>query len=239
MFFKKMKNNVNYLQEWFALSGVIKQLSVVIVFGLVIVLISGLFIGSIEKSYMVFVDPPALSLMKDKPFNLLYSFFLMMLGLIVTGFVISVLSASLENTFRDVKKGRLKYLGSGHSIIINSNHKILKILQEINLLHKCNGDYHDVVIFIKSDNTIEKLQAEILKEVYEHLHIFIRYGDTLSWQRYNELSIKSVNSIIILGCDEIKDPFVRDNNNLRIMNLLFSNEKFVTYMKKEKQNTNL
>ena len=231
---KRIINKLNYLKEWFALLGVLGQLGVVTVFGFLVVLVSALFVGSIENSYLLFIDPPALPLMKDKPITLLFSFLLMLFGLVVTGFIISVLSSSLENTFRDIRMGRLKYLGENHTLIINYNHKVMKILQEINLLHSDNRDLHDVVILINDDTNIEKLQSDIEKHHFNNLHIFVRFGDCLSWQRYEEISILNIHSIIILSYEEIDDTFIRDNNNLRIVNLLFSNEKFLNYLKNKR-----
>lgn len=72
---KKLKHSVNNIKEWFALIGVFKQLGFVAFIGLVTVLISGFFTGSIKNSYLVFVDPPALALVKDEPFCSLFLFF--------------------------------------------------------------------------------------------------------------------------------------------------------------------
>lgn len=235
MKFKKIMNKLNFIKEWFALLGVVGQLSVVMVFGFGFVLISGLLVGSVESSYLIFVDPPALASAQREPFVLLYSFLLMLFGLVVTGFIISVLSSSLENTFRDIRKGRLKYFGENHTLIVNYNHKIIKILQEMNLLYQDNKSLHEVIIFIDNDEDIEKLQLQIEKLNFTHLHIYIRYGDVLSWQRYEELSIYSVHSIIILSDDSKKDPFIRDNINLRITNLLFCNDEFANYLRERKR----
>lgn len=231
---KKFIHKINYLKEWFALLGVLGQLGVITVIGFLIVLVSGLFVGSIENSYVIFVDPSSLPLMQDNISVLLFSFLLTIIGLVVTGFVISILSSSLENTFRDIRKGRLKYLGENHTLIINYNYKIMRILQELNLLYEDQKDLHDVIILIDNDEDIEKLQEEIESQHFADLHIFVRFGDTLSIERYKELSICSVHSIIILSNDDVEDEFVRDNNNLRVMNLLFSYEEFATYLKSKK-----
>lgn len=236
MKFKKFINKANYLKEWFALLGIVRQLSVVIVFGFIVVVVSGLLLGSVEKSYLVFVDAPALVSVTKDPFTLFFSFLLMLFGLVITGFIISVLSSSLENTFRDIRKGRLKYFGQEQTLIINYNHKIIKILQEMNFLYMDNATFHDVIIFIDNDEDIERLQIQIEKLNFSHLHIFVRYGDVLSWQRYEELSIYSVQSIIVLSDDSKEDLFVRDNINLRITNLLFDDEKFVAYLRERKAN---
>jgi len=194
-------------------------------------------IGSVQNSYLVFVDPASLPEVQDHTGKMLFSFLLMISGLILTGFIISVLSSSLENTFRDIRSGRLDYTGENHTIIINYNHKVEKILDELNLLHTDHNDVHDVVILINDETDVEKLQDHIsdLENKLSFLKIFIRYGDVVSLKRYHELSFLNAYSIIILSDDNIKDPFDRDNNSIRIVNLLFTEPNFKTYLEEKKK----
>ena len=126
-FIKKLQHFKINLKEWFVLLGVVKQLIVVILVGLIIVILSSLVIGSVENAYLVFVDPASLPEVKDDSGKIIFSFLLMLFGLVVTGFIISVLSSSLENTFRDIRAGRLKYDGCNHTLIINYNNKIKRV----------------------------------------------------------------------------------------------------------------
>jgi len=100
----RVKNRINHLKEWFTSLGVIKQLSTVMLLGFVVVIFAGVLLGSFKNSYLVFIDPPELMLVKDDPLTLFFSFILMLFGLVITSFVISVLSASLDETFRDIRK---------------------------------------------------------------------------------------------------------------------------------------
>jgi hypothetical protein len=236
---KKIQHLRINLKEWFVMLGVVKQLSVVILVGLIIVILSSLVIGSVENAYLVFVDPSALPEVKDDSGKIIFSFLLMLFGLVVTGFIISVLSSSLENTFRDIRAGRLNYEGNNHTLIINYNGKIKKILDELNLLHKDNDDIHDVVILIDDEDNVEHLQSHIrdINNKFTNLHLYIRYGDVLSWQRYEELSILQAYSIILLGDEHIEDSFRRDNHSIRIVNLLFSVKSFKNYLDEKKKNS--
>ena len=235
-FSKKFKNISLHTKEWFASLGVLGQLGVVIALGFSVIISSSLLIGSIENAYLVFIDPPALPVMKDKGIKLYFSFLLMLFGMVITSFNISILSAALEKTFRDIKKGHLKYYGENHTLIINYNRKVMKILQEINLFHEKNKDMHEVIIFINNEKDIEILQSKIKKYHFNNLKVFIRFGDTFLYSRYKELGIYDIYALIILSEESIKDPFLRDNNNLRIMNLLFSNDKFSNYLYEKKKN---
>jgi len=238
--FKKTKNFIINAKEWFALLGVIKQLTVVLIIGFIIVFLSSFVIGSISTSYAVFVDPPSLIEINEDKGKIFFSFLLMLFGLIVTGFIISVLSSSLENTFRDIRSGRLNYNGFNHTIIINYSPKVEQILNELNLYHQNHQDTHDVVILIKSETDVQRLQDHIreLDSNLQHLKIFIRYGDVLSLKRYQQLSLVNVNSIIILSDDSIDisedNGIDRDNNSIRIVNLLFTDPDFKPYLQKRK-----
>lgn len=229
-----LKRKLNNLKEWFALLGVFAQLSIIIFVGFVLVMLSGLLSGSFENSYLVFIDPPSLFVMHENLFLTLFSFVLMLFGLVITGFIISVLSSWLENTFRDIRSGRLKYIGKNHTLIVNYNKNIFKTLQELNLLHENAKVKHDIVILTADSENIELLQFEIKKLKLENINVYVRFGDVLSWDRYLEVSIVKIYSIIILSDDTIEDEFIRDNNNLRILNLLFSNPEFREYLKAKK-----
>lgn len=234
-FVDRIKNRINHLKEWFTALGVVKQLGTVMMLGFIVVIIAGILLGSFKNSYLVFIDPPELMLAQDDPITLFFSFILMIVGLIITSFIISVLSASLDETFRDIRKGSLKFYGENHTLIVNYNRKVMKILQELNLLYKKSYNLHEVIILINNDKDIEKLQTEIEKHHFDSLKIFVRFGNTFLWERYAELSINNIHSLIILSDEDIKDSFIRDNNNLRIMNLLFSNEKFHNYLIQKKK----
>ena len=227
----RYKSILNNIKEWFALLSVFKQLGFVTFVGFFVVLLSSLFVGSIENSYLLFIDPPALALMKDEPLRLVYSFFLMLFGIVIAGFVISVLSSWLENIFRDIRGGMLAYHGVDHTLIVNYNPKIEKILEELDKLHEDQKDIHEVVILAGHEKDIEKLQQHLHTANYRSIKIYVRFGDVLSYERYKSLSILNVYAIIVLQDCNIEDPFVQDNNNIRIVNLLFYKKEFEHYLR--------
>ena len=235
MNFNQFRKKINSAKEQFALSGVFVQLAIVILVGFIIVVVSGLIMGSVKSTYLIFIDPPALFTMEGNNFYLFFSFVLMLFGLVVGGFIISVLSSWLENTFRDIRSGHLEYIGSGHTVIVNYNKNIYIILQELDLLYENQLLNHDVVILIGDNENIQTLQFEIKKINFSNINIYVRHGDVLSWKRYLDISILSINSIIVLNDERIKDPFARDNQNLRILNLLFSQDTFKSYLAKKRQ----
>lgn len=216
--------------------GSLQQLGIVILIGATIVIATSPLLGSIKNSYEIFIDPPALLLMHNSVFELVISSLLMLSGLIILGFIISVITASMENTIRDIRIGKLDYVGSNHTIIINYNNLIFDILSEINKLHKDLDRIHEVVIITNNDKDIEVFQEKLREKAYTNLIVYIRFSDLFSMKRYKELSILDVHSIIILRDENIEDKFKRDNNNLKIANFLYSDKEFrdVLHERKEK-----
>lgn len=231
----KIKIILNHAKEWFSLQGVLAQLSIVIFIGFLVVLLSGFFLGSVEDSYNIFVDPQSLFTENKGYIRMTYSFLLMLFGLVVAGFIISVLSSSLEQTFRDIRRGRLDFIGQDHTMIINYNEKILNILDEINKLHIKSQAIHDVIIIIANDDKIEHLQDIIKDSHFSNLKIRVRFGDVYSIHRYKELSLLESNALIILSDETIEDEFIRDNNNLKIVNILYRDEEFKTVLENNRK----
>jgi len=239
--FKKLKyyknelsNFIQKLKELFALLGPIKQLLVVIITASFIVFTVSAILGtSLGDTYTVFIDPPALPMLTDKSPELFVAPFLMFSGIIALSFVISVVSSGLERTIRDIRKGRLNYHGSEHTIIVHYNYKIEKILEELNLHHDTHNTMHDVVILLDDDSEIEHLQEHLKQLNYDHLRIYIRYGDILDIQRYKDLSILTVRSLIILSDYKIDDLLKMHNDVMKILNLLYAYDEFKEYLQSE------
>jgi len=233
---QEILKRLNRAREWFALLGVLEQLGVVVIIGFIIVVLSGLLVGSIEKSYEIFVDPPSLTLVNESAIQIFFAFILTILGIVVTGFVISILSSSLENTLRDIRGGKLTYVGENHTLIINYNKKLRILLEELNKFHQDNNTVHEVVILINNEEHIELFLDNLKKLNLKHLKVFVRFGNTLSMTRYKELSIYKIHSLIILLNDEIEDVFLKDNQNLQIVNALCGDEDFLNYMLYKRNN---
>jgi hypothetical protein len=233
---EEFKNFTQKLQESFALLGPLYQLGVVVVISIFIIFTASLILeASFEDTYTVFIDPPALPTLSKTTTHIIAAPLLMFTGLVALSFIISVVSASLEKTFREIRKGRLNYHGNEHTIIVNYNNKLEKILSELNLHNHAHKTVHDVVILLNDDTDIENLQEHLAKFDYHHLKIYVRYGDILDIKRYKQLSVLTVRSIIILSDYKIKNLLKMHNDIMKIINLLYSDDDFRAYLQKEKQ----
>lgn len=159
----------------------------------------------------------------------------MMFGLIVAGFIISVMSSWLENIFRDIRGGLLDYHGGDHTLIVNYNSKLENILSELDSLHVNQNDLHEIVVFLSDEADVEKLQSYIKFANFRALDVSVRLGDVEALERYISLSLYSIHALIILADEHIASPLVRDNHNIRIVNLLYNDAKFQNYLKTRQQ----
>ena len=225
-------------REWFVSLNTTFQLIVVFAISFFVIFFSSIILGSMKKSYTIFVSPPELLIRSLPPLELFISFILMISGLVMMAFIISVISSSMENILRNIRIGKLKYMGLDHTIIINHNHLIFDLLKEKNSFYSYEKIVHDVVIVTDKHNEIEFLRENIRRRAFSYLNVSVRYSDLFSIERYKELSLLEVNSIIILRDYSIEDSFSRDNQNLKIVNLLYSDPEFQLVMKKRRTELN-
>ncbi len=232
----RIKHKVNILKERFAKQNVLKQLGVIFVLSMAIVFISGVLLGSLSDSYLLFVDPSSLpSSIHKSGMVVLYEFFLMVSGIVITGFIISVLSTFLEETLSKIKEGQLNYYGSDHTMIVNINHEIYNILRELDALYKSRGHKHDVVILSDSEHAIKMLLEFVEETHFEYIEIYVRYGEVLWMERYFELSVDSLFALIILKKEEDVSNFESDNLNIRITNMLVNNKRLRSYFEEKRK----
>ena len=75
-------------------------------------------------------------------------------GIMVAGFVISILTSTLENFIREIKTGSLSYKRSNHVVIVNQNNKLFHILRELNKKFEDKARLQDVVVLLKGKQQV-------------------------------------------------------------------------------------
>lgn len=225
------------MKEKFALLNIVKQLGIVLLVSSVLVLLSSVGVDSIKTSYLLFMDPTSIPNVVNYNVALfIFSFVVMITGVVITGFIISILSSFLEETLRDIRNGKLNYYGKNHTLIVNINHEIYNILNELELLHEDSAKKHDIIVLSANEEDIKNLLDYSSEQAFENINLYIRFGDTLSLQRYYDLAVLNLFAIIILSDSHIENLFERDNVNLRIINLLMAEKKIKEYFLEKKEN---
>ena len=222
-----MDNKTLYkIKKYFTLDGysmapLYVQLGVLILISTLIVLAFSLIHNSLEASYLLFMDPTAL----PENSNVLLSFIQLMLGLIIASFVISILSSALENSIENIKSGILPYKGKNHLLFINSNKKLFYILEELDIKYSDSNTVQEIVVLVSTKEAVESI-VENLGE-YKHLAIYVKQGDLLDANIYKNMNISKTIAVDILADENIEDPFLSDNMNIKILSTLMNDEKFV------------
>jgi hypothetical protein len=215
--------------ERFALASVWVQLVAIFITSAIIILIFSPFVGSLPLTYKIFADP---SYYADAtgPIPIASGLILVLLGLVLFSFIISVLSAALIKLIDNIKSGSLPYKGSGHTLFINYNIKLPLILDQFNLRAKDQGKIENVVLLFSDNKTVAAFRALLDKERWGNLDIFIRQGNVMAFQTYESLSISNASGIVILLPDTTENAFEADNINLKILTTLINNQNFLKFL---------
>lgn len=147
--------------------------------------------------------------------------FLMIVGVCIGGFIVSILSAALSNFIDRVRKGVLPYRNkAGHILIVNTNSKLPHILDEINTKMESLRRSQSVVVLLKDSDAVQALNTGLVRDKTPYLNIYLRQGDLFQFETYERLSVLDAQGLLLLLDEDIKDPFQADNVNLKLLSLL-------------------
>ncbi len=205
--------------DGFALAPLWVQLAAIFISSTLVILLSGLFIGSLSQSYRLFTDPSSYA-DADGARQLFFGFFQVSFGLMLFSFIISVLSSALEQLIERIRGGTRPYNKSGHLLIINHNGKLPLILDEINERYARLDQSVDVVVLLGSREEVEQFCEGLKLDRWLFLHLFVRQGDLLAFETYQRLSIFSASGVVLLATDGADGTFATDNLNLKILTAL-------------------
>ena len=215
--------------ERFALASVWVQLIAIFLTSAAIIIAFSPFVGDLPLTYKIFADPSYYADAKGAV-PIVAGLFLVLLGLVLFSFIISVLSAALIKLIDNIKSGSLPYKGSGHTVFINYNIKLPLILDQFNLRAKDKGIIENVVLLFSDNHIVSAFRIQLDKERWGNLDIFIRQGNPLAFQTYERLSISNALGIVILMPDKGEDDFSADNFNLKILTTLTNNPSFFKHL---------
>jgi len=211
--------------DGFALAPLWVQLLAIFAASALLILASSLFIGSISLSYRLFSDPSSYA-DADGFRQIFFGFFQVGFGLILFSFIISVLSAALEQLIERIRGGTRPYRNRGHLLIVNRNHRLPLMLDEINGRYGRRGLDGDIVLLLRDRGEVEAFCDGLDLGRWPFLHIFVRQGDLHNFETYNRISIFAASGIVLLAPDETESRFGGDNCNLKILVTLVDDPPF-------------
>ncbi|AKC83485.1 hypothetical protein IMCC26134_13155 [Verrucomicrobia bacterium IMCC26134] len=144
----RMRRAARFLTpDGFALARLRVQLTAIFSTSAVLILASSLFIGSVSQSYRLYSDPSSYA--DAEGFRqLFFGFFQVGFGLILFSFIISVLSAALEQLIERIRGGTRPCSNRGHVLIGNRIRKLTLILDEINERYSRRSLELDVMLLL-------------------------------------------------------------------------------------------
>ena len=230
----KFKQIYWHVKEWFALQPDYLQITILIIIGILTVFLAGFFYSSIHDAYLVFIDPPALIDYSHNYISFLFSLMIMLVGLVLAGYVISILTNSLANVIEDVKAGNLPFYGKEHIFIVNYNNLFPQICKQFDFI----APYYKldtIVILVDSHELVERINDFINCTQLKNIKIHVRFGDVLEYETYRKLSIMQIKSLLILPDIMQHDNFSKDNKTLKIFYTLIQENEFFDYITKKQQ----
>ena len=215
--------------DGFALASIWVQLAAIFVGSGLLILFMSLLIGDLSTSYRWFADPSSYADAEGWA-QLVFGLVQVAFGLILFSFIISVLSASLEQLIERIKGGTLPYRKSGHLLIVNYNVKLPLILDEINLRAQRLDRTEDVVLLFPDRATVDQFCEHLEAERWRQLQIYVRQGDLLHWHTYEKLGALKALGLVVLAPEDEVDEFTRDNRNLKILTALINEQAFMHHL---------
>ncbi|GAB2609079.1 hypothetical protein GCM10026987_03660 [Belliella aquatica] len=186
-------------------------------------------LGDLAMSYRLFADPSSYAYIETDN-QLIFGLFQVLFGLVLFSFIISVLSAALVELIEKIKSGTLAYNKKGHILFVNYNIKLPMILDEFDIKSSQTKKTQNVVLLFPDSETVANFRAELDKDRWPNLDIFLRQGDLLSFHTYLRQGIFKALGLVILHSDQFKSPLESDNFNLKLLTLLVSNLKFLKHL---------
>lgn len=114
---------------------------------------------------------------------------------IFNGFIIAIITNSIERRVANHRSGHIHYLKSGHYVIMGYDDMVPSIV-----LHIFEKD-RDAFVLLMSALDLDVIR-EKLRKVFdeEHLkHIIINYGQRISKDYYNDIHLESAKKVYIVG----------------------------------------
>lgn len=203
----------------FASSTIAMQVVVLFILSTLIIFIFSYAYTSTNTSILIFMDPSSIIESKTT-FEMLVGIVELLIGLIIGGALISIITSTLVNITSAINKGYLPYKDKEHIVIINNNSYLDFILHETDQYYKDDGLEQDIVIFLPHIDNIESFKKNLKQ--YSSLNISVLTGDSLNWNSYERININGAKKVLLLLSDDILTSAL----NIKITKFILMHEKF-------------
>lgn len=204
------------------LSGSFKlQFIALLVFTLIIVILGGLFaatlweFGFFEALWWAFLRVTDLGNLSTDQASVTRTigFFVAVIGWIVFGLLVSIISTSIQYKLNELQKGRTKVYYKGHTVILGWNTTIFSALNEFASVKKVN----DPPIVVMANRTAEQMYNEVSSFCKPETlkKVTFRMGNPESVSDQKRVKTAFAKEIIVLSGNIDDSPFKSDASALK------------------------
>lgn len=215
--------------EGFALGPIWAQLVIIFGCSALVILAASPFLGSVAGSYRMFVDPSSYADAEGLTQGVL-GLVQVLLGLILFSFIISVLSAALEQLIDRIRGGTLPYKKRDHMLIVNHNDRLPLLLDEMAVRARRLGQVGHVVLLLSDREALDEFAEQHDLERWPELQISLRQGLCTEYDTYQRLGVERAFGLVVLASDKAGDAFATDNLNLKILACLSNVPAFMRHL---------
>jgi len=202
-------------------------------------------IEAIWQNFLRVIDPGGLQ--NDRLWGYrIVSAVVTLLGVLIFGALVGVLTTGLDNLFIEIRKGKTEIVKKDFTLILGWNPTIFKIISEL-VISNANHKNKKIVILSKNDKikmedeiNLRINQKELLKNFHNSLgekshktyqtKIYCRSGSIIDTDDLNIVHPENAESVIILSSEEDKE----DINTIKcILALRKKAKKIITEIKDE------
>ncbi|MBN2444214.1 MAG: hypothetical protein JXJ04_22815 [Spirochaetales bacterium] len=124
------------------------------------------------------------------------------IGLIIFSMLIAFITAQVEKTIYNFKKGRSHVIESGHTLILGWNERVFDLVRELIVAHESEKKASIVILAEKDKEEMDDEVAKIFPKS-KHSKIITREGDTASLTELKRVNSGEAKSAIVLsGCPD-------------------------------------
>jgi hypothetical protein len=211
--------------DGYATAPVWLQLVILVVISTVLIYLFAPLWGSLKESYLIFVDQSAI-VDAQGWIRVGLGLIELLIGIIVAGFIISILTSTLENFVREIRTGSLAYKRSKHVLIVNQNNKLFHMLREMNKKFEDMSRIQDVVILLRGKQDVEAFWDAYSVENHQYLSVYVKHGVPLVFESFAKVSLLKASAAVILIDKNCQNPYEADNINIKILSTVLNNNKY-------------
>lgn len=144
------------------------------------------------------------------------------LGVVIFSMLIAFITAVLEDTLWEFRKGRGRVLETNHTLILGWNERVVGILRELVL---ANESERDASVVVLAEASKEMMDDEIVKALPDTktTRVITSHGNPVSLTELTRVDAANARSVVVLAsCSETAEADDKDASDTRAIKILMA-----------------